>query len=58
LGFDPIEDPMSWDRFGALFSTTGHQGPADGPELHCRIGNLSRRDALPGRLRYDRAADC
>ena len=51
LGFDPIEDLMSWDRFGALLHQhTRGQGPAHGPEL--RGGHrqpVRRRDALPGR---------
>ena len=48
LGFDPIEDMMSWDRFAsAAASTTPAEGPAHGPEV--RGGHrqhLLRRDPL------------
>ena len=52
LGFDPIEDVMSWDRFGSLLRPAhgGLKSPAHGPELHGRHRQpLLRRDALPGR---------
>ncbi len=60
LGFDPIEDLMSWDRFGALLHQ--HHGGVKAllmdQSFTAGIGNLYSDEMLyQAGLRYDRAAD-
>ena len=60
LGFDPIEDLMSWDRFGALLHQ--HHGGIKSllmdQSFAAGIGNLYSDEMLyQAGLRYDRAAD-
>ena len=60
LGFDPIEDLMSWDRFGALLHQ--HHGGIKAllmdQSFTAGIGNLYSDEMLyQAGLRYDRAAD-
>ena len=60
LGFDPIEDLMSWDRFGALLHQ--HHGGIKSllmdQSFTAGIGNLYSDEMLyQAGLRYDRAAD-
>ncbi len=60
LGFDPIEDLMSWDRFGALLHQ--HHGGVKAllmdQNFTAGIGNLYSDEMLyQAGLRYDRAAD-
>ena len=60
LGFDPIEDLMSWDRFGMLLHQ--HHGGVKAllmdQSFTAGIGNLYSDEMLyQAGLRYDRAAD-
>jgi formamidopyrimidine-DNA glycosylase len=60
LGFDPIEDLMSWDRFGALLHQ--HHGGIKAllmdQSFTAGIGNLYSDEMLyQAGLRFDRAAD-
>lgn len=60
LGFDPIEDLMSWDRFGVLLRQhrTGLKALLMDQEFVSGIGNLYSDEILfSAGLRYDRAAD-
>lgn len=60
LGFDPIEDLMSWDRFGVLLRQhhTGLKTLLMDQAFVSGIGNLYSDEILfTAGLRYDRAAD-
>ena len=49
LGFDPVDEPISWTTFGRLLLDRGDeaQGAADGPEVRRRHRqHLQRRDPL------------
>ena len=59
LGFDPIEDMMSWDRFGVLLRQhrTGLKALLMDQEFVSGIGNLYSDEILfSAGLRYDRPA--
>ncbi len=60
LGFDPIEDMMSWDRFGLLLRRhrTGLKSLLMDQEFVSGIGNLYSDEILfNAGLRYDRPSD-
>jgi formamidopyrimidine-DNA glycosylase len=60
LGFDPIEDLMSWDRFGLLLRQrrTGLKALLMDQEFVSGIGNLYSDEILfSAGLRYDRSSD-
>ncbi|MGH9100310.1 MAG: Fpg/Nei family DNA glycosylase, partial [Acidimicrobiales bacterium] len=60
LGFDPIEDMMSWDRFGLLVRShrTGLKSLLMDQEFVSGIGNLYSDEILFGAgRRYDRPSD-
>jgi formamidopyrimidine-DNA glycosylase len=60
LGFDPIEDLMSWDRFGLLLRQrrTGLKALLMDQEFVAGIGNLYSDEILfSAGLRYDRPSD-
>ena len=60
LGFDPIEDLMSWDRFGLLLRRrrTGLKALLMDQEFVSGIGNLYSDEILfTAGLRYDRPSD-
>jgi formamidopyrimidine-DNA glycosylase len=60
LGFDPIEDMMSWDRFGLLLRRhrTGLKSLLMDQEFVSGIGNLYSDEILfSAGLRYDRPSD-
>ena len=60
LGFDPIEDVMSWDRFGVLLRQrhTGLKALLMDQQFVSGIGNLYSDEILfTAGLRYDRPAD-
>jgi hypothetical protein len=60
LGFDPIEDLMSWDRFGLLLRQrrAGLKSLLMDQEFVSGIGNLYSDEILfSAGLRYDRASD-
>ncbi len=60
LGFDPIEDLMSWDRFGLLLRRrrTGLKALLMDQDFVSGIGNLSSDELLfTAGLRYDRPSD-
>jgi formamidopyrimidine-DNA glycosylase len=60
LGFDPIEDLMSWDRFGVLLRRrrTGLKALLMDQEFVSGIGNLYSDEILfNAGLRYDRPSD-
>jgi formamidopyrimidine-DNA glycosylase len=60
LGFDPIEDMMSWDRFGLLLRQrhSGLKALLMDQEFVSGIGNLYSDEILfSAGLRYDRASD-
>ncbi len=60
LGFDPIEDLMSWDRFGLLLRQrrTGLKALLMDQQFVSGIGNLYSDEILfSAGLRYDRPAD-
>lgn len=60
LGFDPVEDVMSWDRFAALLRTrkTGIKALLMDQEFVAGIGNLYSDEILfAAGLRHDRASN-
>ncbi|HEY3943173.1 MAG TPA: bifunctional DNA-formamidopyrimidine glycosylase/DNA-(apurinic or apyrimidinic site) lyase [Acidimicrobiales bacterium] len=60
LGFDPIEDMMSWDRFAVLLRQrrAGLKGLLMDQSFAAGIGNLYSDEILfAAGLRYDRASD-
>jgi formamidopyrimidine-DNA glycosylase len=60
LGFDPIEDLMSWDRFGVMLHqhSGGIKALLMDQTFTAGIGNLYSDEMLyQAGLRYDRAAD-
>ncbi len=60
LGFDPVEDVMSWDRFGALLRSrkVGLKALLMDQEFVAGIGNLYSDEILfSAGLRYDRVSN-
>jgi formamidopyrimidine-DNA glycosylase len=60
LGFDPVEDMMSWDRFAYLLRArhAGLKGLLMDQQFAAGIGNLYSDEILfAAGLRYDRASD-
>lgn len=60
LGFDPVEDTMSWDRFAALLRSrrSGLKALLMDQEFIAGIGNLYSDEILfSAGLRYDRRSD-
>lgn len=60
LGFDPVEDAMSWDRFAALLRArhVGLKALLMDQEFVAGIGNLYSDEILfSAGLRYDRSSD-
>jgi formamidopyrimidine-DNA glycosylase len=60
LGFDPIEDMMSWDRFAYMLRSrhAGLKGLLMDQQFAAGIGNLYADEILfAAGLRYDRASD-
>ncbi len=60
LGFDPVEDTMSWERFAALLHArrTGLKALLMDQEFLAGIGNLYADEILfAAGLRYDRTSD-